>query len=365
MAYEDSEPISAARKILFSALLLTGFFVCLELVLRVVTTGSLYLFESNPHILDAHGSYGLKPETASWWYGMRYEVNTNGFRMSRDVGPKRGIRIVAIGDSVTEGIGVRHSDQTWPFQLERAAISQGFKDVESINTGIQGWDLLRLSPSGLVSGEFRRFLEQTAPALEPDIVVYVICLNDTPSSVHAAFAQDNSRNRRRFAFFPEASREWFKRKAIYRLFRDSYREARFHGLDFSAAPAPEESEDLWTRVSAEIATLKGLAEAMDAGFYAVIVPYSYQLLPRNVNLLELNQRWHEALSTNGVSYSDLSDRLAAENVLDHFALGDYIHLNEQGHSLVAEEVLTLIRGELESRIAAGPMADHTMAPRRP
>ena len=130
--------------------------------------------------------------------------------------------------------------------------------------------------------------------------------------------------------------------------------------------APQLQADLRTLSSLDLAFARAcLAEAMDAGFYAVIVPYSYQLLPRNVNLLELNQRWHEALSTNGVSYSDLSDRLAAENVLDHFALGDYIHLNEQGHSLVAEEVLTLIRGELESRIAAGPMADHTMAPRRP
>jgi lysophospholipase L1-like esterase len=38
-------------------------------------------------------------------------------------------------------------------------------------------------------------------------------------------------------------------------------------------------------------------------------------------------------------------------VLDYFALGDYIHLNEKGHRLAAEEVLALLGQELEQ---AGP-----------
>jgi lysophospholipase L1-like esterase len=351
--------ISLGRKLLFSLLLFVAFFGVLELLLRVVTTGSFYLFESNPHQLDAHGSFGLKPDTETWWYGFHYDVNSSGFRMSREVGPKRGLRVLALGDSVTEGMGVRSSADTWPFQLEREAAKSGIGDLESVNTGIQGWSLLRAEREGLVSAEFTRFLRETAPELEPDVVVYAVCLNDIPSTVHTLFEGDNSRNRRRFALFPERSREWLKRKAIYRLLRDGYREARFHNLDYSSAPAPRDSGELWPRVSTELATLKELVEQMDARLLVVIVPYSYQLLPQNNNLLSLNQHWHSALEENDIPYDDISSRLDEQNVLDHFALGDYIHLNEDGHALVADAALQLIHEEL--RLEPGGLSQATPA----
>jgi lysophospholipase L1-like esterase len=236
--------LSIQRKIFLSALIFVGFFVTLELLLRLATTGSLYIFESNPHILDEFGSFELRPSNETWWYGFHYQVNAHGFRMPREIGPKRGVRVLGIGDSITEGMGVRDSEDTWPMQLERLASARGLAGIESINAGIQGWDLLRLTPEGLVAGPFNRFLEDSGPELDPDIVVWAICLNDTPSSVHRVFERDNARNRRRFQLFPERSREWFKRKAIYRLLRDVYRESRFQGLDYSSAPTPPASREL-------------------------------------------------------------------------------------------------------------------------
>ncbi len=345
--------ISAWRKGVYSAVVLAIFLVGLELGLRFATTGTLYLVESNPHYADERGAFRLRPNSETWWYGFHYDVNALGFRMNRELGAKRGVRVVALGDSITEGMGVRRSEDTWPFALERLVAQRGLGPVESVNTGIQGWNLLVAAEHGMVPGQFTRFLRESGRELDPDIVVYAICLNDTPSLVHKIFEIDNQRNRRRFAFFPERSREWLKRKALYRLLRDGYRELRFRGLDYSSAPAPPSAPKFWRAVSAEIAALKKAASELDAVLYAVVIPYSYQLLPQNADLLALNRQWHAVLTDNDVPFSDLSWRLDGDTVQEHFAFGDYIHLNEKGHELLAREALSLIEGRLGGDGGAG------------
>ena len=120
-----------AKQILFSVFIFLVFFTALELLLRGFTTGHIYIFESNPHYVDSNGWFRLKANTDTWWYGLRYEVNSDGFRMRRDIEMKRGVRLVGLGDSITEGMGVRDSDATWPFLLEKLAVEHGFSNVES------------------------------------------------------------------------------------------------------------------------------------------------------------------------------------------------------------------------------------------
>jgi lysophospholipase L1-like esterase len=323
------------------------FLFLLEFVLRVATTGSFYLTESNPHFVGPDGITRLLPNQRTWWYGCDYSVNSNGFRMPHEVGPKRGLRILGIGDSVTLGMGVKRTEDAWANWLETITHQRGFGSVEVLNSGVQGWNLLVRQKDKLVPAEFTRFVTEEGPKVAPDLVVYCICLNDVPSQVEDLFVIDNGRNKARFKLFPESAREWFKRKAVYRLARDAFREARFRSLDFSGLLNPPEADTFWDMVASEIGRLKHATEALNARLYCVIVPYSYQLLPGNKKLLNINEHWHQVLNSNGIPWLDITEDLTEANVLQYYALGDYIHLNTKGHHLIAERAFKLIEPSLK------------------
>ena len=320
--------------------------VVIEFVLRVVSTGSFFLAESNPHFLGRDGMVRLVPNTRTWWYGNYYQINSNGFRMTHEVGPKRGFRILGIGDSVTLGMGVTRTEDVWPNRLETIAHQRGFTHVEVINSGVQGWNLLVGDNSTVLPAQYTRFVSEDGPRLQPDLVVYCVCLNDVPSAITETFVTDNTRNKAHFKLFPEATREWFKRKAFYRLARDSYREARFRKLDFASLLNVPESDVFWAKVSEELGRLKRATESLHATLYCVIVPFSYEVLPSNKKLLDINQRWHAALDHNQIPWVDITKSFNETNVLEYYALGDYIHLNAKGHHLIADETLRLIEAGL-------------------
>ena len=321
--------------------------VVAEFALRVATTKTLYFTESNPHYIDREGMMKLKPNLEVWWYGCHYQINSNGFRMPHEVGPKRGYRILAIGDSVTLGMGVRDTEDVWPSRLEILLRQRGYDSTEVINSAVQGWNLMKYDSDGnLAPAEFTRFVEETAPKLSPDIVLYCICLNDVPSRVEELFSMDNAGNKARFRFFPESYREWLKRKAVYRLARDAFRESRFRKLDFSGILTASQPPKFWEQVSSELKRLKKAAQAHNAKLCCIIVPYSYQLLPANHELLTINRLWHEVLDKNEILWNDLTPVFNADNVLQYYSLGDYIHLNKKGHALIAERAMSLIEHEL-------------------
>jgi lysophospholipase L1-like esterase len=101
------------------------------------------------------------------WHGVVHQIDGNGMRREEPFPPKdpNRFRIVVVGDSLTYGEGV---DAYWAYsaQLERA-LAPDF-GVEVLNLGVRGYgseDILDL---------LRRFV----PELEPDLVVYGVCLND-------------------------------------------------------------------------------------------------------------------------------------------------------------------------------------------
>jgi lysophospholipase L1-like esterase len=325
----------------------------LEFFLRLVTTGHIYLFEENPHVLGADGMEHLRPNFHTWWYGCRYDTNAQGFRMNQDVGPKKGLRILGLGDSITLGMGVRDAENVWPNKLQSLIRAKGYGNVDVINTGVQGWNLLVNESGKLRPAEFTKFIKTDGPKLQPDIVIYCICLNDVPSRAEDLFVIDNAANKARFKLFPEKAREWVKRKAIYRLMRDGLREIRFKRLDFSLIPTPPTDDSFWEAVTVELGNLNGAVKSIGARLCCIIVPYSFQLLPANKDLNRINEKWHESLRKCDIPFIDVTSEFNENNVLDYFALGDYIHLNAKGHALIAQHALQLISPDLE----AGGKAD--------
>ena len=82
--------------------------------------------------------------------------------------PPGELRILALGDSTTAGNGIPELDATWPKQLERRYADAGRPQVRVLNLGVGGYHPLQSA----------RLLELEGLALEPDLVVLLVCLND-------------------------------------------------------------------------------------------------------------------------------------------------------------------------------------------
>ncbi len=338
----------------FASLPLICFFLIslVELMLRFIFTGTLYLKEINPHFRDIQGVVRLAPSQNIWWYGCNYSINSSGFRMPHEVDMKAKIKIVALGDSVTLGMGVQNTADVWPNKL-KSLIKNDYpcSSVEVVNTGIQGWNLLNRENGILKSAEFVPFVASLKEKLnDVSMVIYCVCLNDIPSRTSQLFEINNEQNKKRFNYFPEKYREWLKRKFIYRLSRDAFREIRFNKLDFSQILTSAEEPNFWNDVEKEIKMLKSKCSNQNANLFVILCPFSYQFLPQNSDLFLINEKWANVCLKNKIAFIDLSSNIDKKNVLSYYALGDYIHFNKKGHNLIAEKAFDLIRFELERKI---------------
>jgi len=118
------------------------------------------------------------------WHGVLHQIDAHGMRREDPFAPRdpSRFRIVVVGDSLTYGEGI---DAYWayPAQLDRA-LSPDFR-VEVLNLGVRGYG----------SEEILDVLRRFVPELEPDLVVYGVCLND--------FLERGGRQRAAPALLPE------------------------------------------------------------------------------------------------------------------------------------------------------------------
>ncbi|MGA1597589.1 MAG: arylesterase [bacterium] len=88
------------------------------------------------------------------------------------------VRILALGDSLTEGYGVE-KDEAYPFLLEQALRDRGH-DVEVVNAGISG------STSASALGRLKWYLRA-----KPDILILALGANDGLRGLSVAKMQQN------------------------------------------------------------------------------------------------------------------------------------------------------------------------------
>src|SRR4030095_5494373 len=96
-------------------------------------------------------------------------LNALGFREPRLPSPKPPgtVRIVALGDSFTQGFGVAE-DQAWPRRLEALLNAQDARPHEVVNLGVPG-----ANPRDYLS-----HLRDPGLAYEPDVVLVTVMAND-------------------------------------------------------------------------------------------------------------------------------------------------------------------------------------------
>ena len=141
-----------------------------------------------------------------WWDFTPVTTNAQHLRMNRDIGAKKGVRIVVLGDSVTFGYRVPVArDRQQPAQFDatekphpallETALREKFSDREI--------EVLPLACPGYTSGQGLAWLRREIASLAPDIVVACFGWND----VRAAGLPDS-------ATMPSSGAQIFVRRLI-------------------------------------------------------------------------------------------------------------------------------------------------------
>lgn len=112
--------------------------------------------------------YELRPNLDIEWHGMHVRTNSQGMRNPERTKnkPTGIIRIAAVGDSYTFGLGVKESE-TWPASLERL-LNEGDGRHEVLNFGVCGYN----------SKDEALVIRHKVMAWGPDLIVVGYVMND-------------------------------------------------------------------------------------------------------------------------------------------------------------------------------------------
>ena len=273
------------------------------------------------------GALGLDVEKVSRWTPHAVEFHYNAHRCrDRDFGPSPApgtTRVLVIGDSFTEGEGVREPD-TFPRRLERAL----GPNVEVINCGRRGRDFPAL---------WDAFEELTA-AYHPDVVVYAMVLNDAVQSdaFHARqkFLNDWILDRRRMlgdddpGGEPGGLRLW----AIARERIESRRVAQATTRWYLDMYGPANA-DGWTATQSYVSKMR---ERMNGRFLLALMPLLVKAAP--YPFAPAAAEIKRACDASNVSFVDLEPAVAGVAPESLWVHAVDMHPNERAHALFAESL---------------------------
>lgn len=286
--------------------------------------------------------------------GVPYVSNSLGFRDSepRDVPLDGGRpRIVIIGDSFTEGLGVPF-DATYAGLLAQAGTERG---VSVLNAGVTSY-----APS--VYDRKLRYLAEDV-GLRFDHAVVFLDLSDIEDEadcyrrtaddrIEMACGRDYSTTKR--------FKLWLKDHSIvyraYRSWRDAQPEAEKRAREGRIGSVTGIERVRWTIDDAVFERFgrRGLAQATDAmarlaGFLddrgirltIVVYPWPDQLLASDRDSRQV-RHWRRFCADHGCDFINAFPPLfeagaAEEVILSHFLAYDF-HFNAQGHAVIAETV---------------------------
>jgi len=271
---------------------------------------------------------GLDVTAASRWTPHAVELRYNAHRCrDRDVAPRAApgtTRVLVIGDSFTEGEGVREED-TFPRRLERD-LGPG---VEVINCGRRGRDFPAL---------WDAFVELVG-AYHPDVVVYAMVLNDAVQSdafrARQKFLNDWILDRRRMLSDDDADSNSAPGLRLWALARErieSRRVARATTRWYLDMYGPDNA-DGWSATERYIANMR---EQMGGRFLLALLPLlvkgsPYPFAPAAAEI-------RRACAASNVSFVDLEPAVAGTPPESLWVHAVDMHPNERAHALFAESL---------------------------
>jgi len=271
-------------------------------------------------------------------FAVEVRYNSLGFR-GPEVGPRRpGVRRVAVlGDSFTEGKGVKLQD-TYPQLLEALLNARQPGRWEVLNCGRRASDFPELYE------EFHEVLR-----LEPDLLVYGMVLNDAERSpeLQARFAEvadliedreQGDRARRYARLGPFESR--LAASIEDRLEAASLRRVTLSWYRDVYGPANDAG---WQRTRQHIRNMDAEMKARGGGFLLALWPLLADLDGR-YPLPEVSRRVAELCAESGIRCLDLLDALRGHSAESLWVHPLDRHPNESAHRLVAGALAPVVLG---------------------
>lgn len=285
-----------------------------ELTLRAVKPlGLSYFDESKRYQLDKIPDptlvYRNPVSVEKTYFGHTTRFNEFGLR-GPPLRSKSGFRILAVGDSVTQGLAVAEAE-TWVARLSTLC-SNGHGTIEALNAGTGGYNTIQED----------RFLERYMAQLHPDLLVLMFVEND----VDPLEASYDPSERSAIGLGALAERLW-----VYRLFRTALIKRHKGSRELKR-------DDDWR---ASFQSLRAIAKrCKDAHAPLVTVLWRWEPSPKTNAL-------HEELSALaqevGFHYCDVLPWLAGKDLHALRVSTIDSHPNAEGHKIAAEGIAAFIR----------------------
>lgn len=248
----------------------------------------------------------------------RGKANSLGFRdREHPVEKPQGVyRVLVLGDSIVQGLGVPSSDDIFTTVLERTLLEQG-NDVEVLNFGVSGYNTLQ---------EVETLREKGLP-FASDLIVLVFCVNDTYLDCGGILEYLGRAELQRTATLGLPG--MLRKSALVRLTSMILNRHRFNLGDSLGE----------NRVEQAFENLANLSR--DFGFTTLVVWFPI-LAPRKYGSdNQLHQMVKMLSELNGFHYYDLSDTMYTHAKRGKINLDD-LHPNADGHHLVGYELASQI-----------------------
>ena len=295
----------------------------------------------------------------AWWDFTPVTTNASHLRMNQEVGPKRGLRIVCLGDSVTFGyrVPVAH-ERTRPDDHDPAEKSYPTLLAELLQKRLPETpiEVLPLACPGYTSGQGATWLEETIAKLRPDLVMACFGWND----VRAAGLPDR-------VTFPSndkqaAVRSWMARSQLLLHLAKSAQNAQLTSL----AGLPAEPRSSAEEYVAHFTHMQSLCREHSAWFGIILPVYRDPNTPGDYPEGPSHPGEPDEAKRMGL-YRDELEKAAARAEIPVLRVpeltergwpgnaelfGERIHPNAQGHRLLAERLVDWLGPVVQSRKAS-------------
>ena len=236
--------------------------------------------------------------------------------------PAGRLRVLAIGDSFTFGVGVQHED-CWTEVLERG-LRERRGDAEVINAGFA---------AGYHPGSYEDWIATSGLRLEPDVVIVGLCLNDLHTGI-SLYAYPTR---------PRREQPWGGRSALLNAL-DSARAPAVPGLDvprdwdalLAADPA------LWEANRMALRRTHALLAARGIRFLVVPFPMMSGLREEAYPYAGLMRRVLDFCAQEGIETVDLLPAFRGRVDADLWVHVTDQHPNDVGQRLLGAGLLELV-----------------------
>jgi lysophospholipase L1-like esterase len=315
---------------------LAVFFIIAETISGLFLPPALRYYYPQPLLVPSlRRIYDFQPNQRTFTIDKPFVTNSMGFRDDREVPVnKRGeFRILSLGDSMAEGLGVSAED-TYASQLERL-LGPRYGPIRVINAGVDcysTWQEVDL-------------LEEKGMKVQPDVVMLAFFWNDLYTRpLNVVPLSSTESGERRDAVWQYV--RWLKRSRVL-----SYLRERFQILGFKIWPSFDwvhqemiyegrtnsYIEQAYNDVSASLEEFKALADIY--GFKPILIIFPIPGQVRTPDAPSHMQRRIEAMARRAdlqtVDLLSMMQRAYAVKP-DLYIPWDNVHLSPRGHGVVAK-----------------------------